>query len=341
MSLGSLVQQRTERQRVPGVRGTTTGLGPLGLAVIGAVALLVWAGANGFRKDLLAVAAFYSLMALGMYVPFVMAGSLSLAYAAYAGIGGYAVALVDTKTTWPVLIAWVIGPAVAAVLAVLLGLVTRRLSGFYLAAVTLLFSRAFQSWLTESSDITGGSSGLGNFRGIDVFGWSPSHDQIVIAGIVIVCLVGFGLDRLRLSPWGVTVRSMREVPQAVEATGVRVPTMALVALGIGAAIGAVGGALFASSAGSINPDTVTLNVVFLAIFMPIIGGSGTPWGAVVGAIVVVELTLNFSALATSGTLLVAIGVLAIMLVAPRGILGYADSLRRRLRGLAGRSAGRG
>jgi len=103
----------------------------------------------------------------------------------------------------------------------------------------------------------------------------------------------------------------------------------LVALALGAAIAAVGGALFTYSAGSITPDTFTLNIVFLAIFMPLIGGAGTPWGAVAGAVLAVELTLNFPAFQASGTLLLALGVLVIMLLAPRGVLGYADRLRVR------------
>jgi len=68
--------------------------------------------------------------------------------------------------------------------------------------------------------------------------------------------------------------------------------------------------------------------------MPIIGGMGTAWGAALGAIVVVELTLNLPSLHTSGTLLVSLGVLAIMLIAPRGALGYLDSGRKLIWGAA-------
>jgi branched-chain amino acid transport system permease protein len=67
--------------------------------------------------------------------------------------------------------------------------------------------------------------------------------------------------------------------------------------------------------------------------MPLIGGAGTPWGAVAGAVIAVELTLNFPAIETSGTLLLALGVLVIMLVAPRGVIGYADRLRTRIAAL--------
>jgi branched-chain amino acid transport system permease protein len=152
---------------------------------------------------------------------------------------------------------------------------------------------------------------------------------------VVVCGIAFLLDRLRMSPWGVVVRTMRDAPRAVEAAGVRVPVMNLVALAIGAAIAAVGGGLFTYSAGSVTPDTFTLNLVFLAIFMPLIGGSATPWGAVLGAVIAVELTLNFPVIETSGTLILALGVLVILLLAPQGVIGYAARLARLVGGRRG------
>jgi len=303
--------------------------GSLGLGVLAAIGLLVWVGVNGYKQTLLVTAATYALIALGMYVPFVLAGSLSLAYGAYASIGGYAVALISTETGLPLWFGWLIGPVIAAVAAVVLGLATRRLSGFYLVAVTLLFSEAFQNYLSNAS-FTGGNAGLASFRSLDVFGWHPSNEQLIIASAAVVCVVAFLLNRLRLSPWGIVVRSMREVPSAVEAAGTRVPILNLVALAMGAGIGALAGALFTQMSGSIQPNTFTLNLVFLAIFMPIIGGTGTPWGAVLGALIVVELTLNLPSLHTSGTLLVSLGVLLIMLVAPRGVLGYLDTGRKEL-----------
>ncbi|PZM94248.1 MAG: branched-chain amino acid ABC transporter permease [Actinobacteria bacterium] len=307
-----------------------SGLGGLILGAIAALLILLWVGSNGYKQTLVMSAVTYALIALGMYVPYLMAGSLSMAYSAYAGIGGYAVGLISTKTGLPMVVAWIIGPIVAAVLAVVLGLVTSRLSGFFLAAVTLLFGMAFTAFLIDAESITGGSGGLGNLRPLNLLGWTPTPYQMMVISVIIVCLTAFLLDRMRLSPWGVIVRTMRDAPRAVEAAGVRVPVLNLVALAIGAAIAAVGGALFTYTAGSITPETFTLNVVFLAIFMPLIGGSGTPWGAVAGAVIAVELTLNFPALETSGTLLLALGVLIILLVAPHGVIGYADKLRTRL-----------
>jgi branched-chain amino acid transport system permease protein len=307
------------------------GLGGLLWGVAGAVLILVWVGSDGYKQTLVTTVATYALVALGMYVPYLMAGSLSMAYGAYAGIGGYAVGLLSAKTHVPLAFAWIVGPIVAAAVAVLLGLATRRLSGFFLAAVTLLFGMAFSALLVDAESLSGGSGGLGSLRKVNLLGWVPSHDAIIVISAGAVCVIAFLLDRLRTSPWGVIVRTMRDAPRAVEAAGVRVPVINLVALAIGAAIAAVGGGLFTYSAGSVTPDTFTLNLVFLAIFMPLIGGASTPWGAVLGAVIAVELTLNFPAISTSGTLILALGVLVILLAAPRGVIGYVDKLIHRVR----------
>ena len=314
------------------------GLGGLVLGLIGMVAVLVWVAGDAYRQTLVITTVTYALVALGIYVPYVMSGSLSMAYAAYAAIGGYAVGLVSGRTGLPLWTAWVIGPILASILAVLLGLVTRRLSGFFLAAVTLLFGLAFAAFLRDAEGLTGGAAGLGELRPLNLFGWNPTPYQLMVMSALGVCLTAFLLDRTRMSPWGVTVRTMREAPRAVEAAGVRVPTMNLVALGLGAAVAAVGGAVFTYSVGSVTPDTFKLDLVFLAIFMPLLGGSGTPWGAVLGAVIAVWLTLNFELpdVELSGTLILAVGVLLVLLIAPRGVIGYADRFRKRILGRAGR-----
>lgn len=304
--------------------------GALMTAALIGVVLILWAGDNSYRYSLMQTAAAYALIGVGVYIPFIMGGSLSLAYAAYASIGGYSVALVADKTGLPVLVGWVIGPLAAGFAAVVLGQLTRRLSGLYLAAITYLFAQAFQSWLNSAPGITGGEAGIGNLRPTSVFGWIPGDRGEILLAVALVLTIGFVVDRLRLSPWGVSLRAMKEVPEAVEATGIRVPMLTLVALGLGAAVAALGGALFTTATSVITPSTFTLNLIFLAVFMSLLGGQGTPWGAIAGAVLIVELTLNVPYFSTSGSLLVAAVVLLVMLVAPNGVLGILNAARVRI-----------
>lgn len=308
------------------------GILPPSIAIAGGALLLLWAGASGFKQDLLILVAVYALIALGMYIPFVLAGSLSMAYAAYAAIGGYSVAIIATKTDIPVIFAWIIGPILSAIVAIILSLLTRRLSGFYLAAVTLLFSQAFEPWLIEAHELTGGSAGIGGIPAPNLFGWQPPRLFVIAAALLLVIVVAWLIERIRVSSWGVTVRTMRDVPSAVEAMGVKVTTMTTVTLAVGAAIASLAGAMFASFVLSITPETFTLSIVFMAIFIPLIGGQGSAWGCVIGAVLVVQLTLNMPGFEGSGQLVLAIAVLLILLVAPSGLLGYIKKLATAFQG---------
>lgn len=293
---------------------------------IAAIALL-WASGSGFRQDLLVMVAVYALIALGMYIPFVMAGSMSMAYAAYAAIGAYSVAIITTATDLPPLLGWLIGPLISATVAVILSLLTRRLSGFYLAAVTLLFSMAFEPWLIALEPITGGSAGIGGIPAPTIFGWEAPRILMIAIALVLVIVVATLVDRIRTGAWGVTVRTMRDVPSAVEAMGTRTTTLTTVTLAVGAAVASLAGALFVSFMLSITPETFTLSIVFMALFVPLIGGQASAWGCVLGAIVVIQLTANMpSEFEGSGQLVLAIGVLLILLVAPAGLIGYAKAL---------------
>lgn len=295
-------------------------------AVLVAGLLLTWASGSGYRQDLIVMVAVYALIALGMYIPFVLAGSMSMAYGAYAAVGGYSIGIILTKTELPAIVGWVVGPLIAAAIAVVLGLLTRRLSGFFLAAATLLFSLAFEPWLVEGRDLTGGAVGVGGIPLMNLFGWTPPRLLQVAAVLLLLIVATMLVERIRKGSWGVTARAMRDVPAAVEAMGVQTATLTTVAQAVGAVVAALGGAVFVSFMMSITPETFTIHIVFLALFMPIIGGQRSAWGAAIGAMIVVQLTLNMPGFDASGQLILAIAVLLILLIAPGGVIGYAQKL---------------
>lgn len=308
---------------------TSGGVGQAAITLALAALTVVWVGGSGYRQDLVILTSTYALLALGMYVPFIMGDRLSLAYNAYLGIGAYAVGIIATRTEWSLLLAFPIAMVLSALLAIALGFVTRQLSGFFLAAVTLLFGLAFETWLIDSTGITGGGAGIGGIRQLSLFGTPLSRSTLVIVTILIVWGVAMTLARLRRSAFGIAVRVQREVAVAVEATGIRVPVLTLASLALGAAIASVGGSMFAVVNRSILPESFTLTIVFLAIFMPLLGGQRSPWGAVLGAVLVTYFTFSLQFFAGTGTLLFALAVLLVLLIAPQGVLGLlGDSYRR-------------
>ena len=319
-------------ERRPALR---TILSELALCLVVVVGVLAWMGPSLYRQDLVFLTATYALVALGMYLPFVLAGSLSMAYSAYAAIGAYAVAFLSVKQGVSPWWGWLAGIAISAVVSVIIALATRKLSGFYLAAVTLLFALAFEHWLGDATTITGGASGISAIPVPTFFGFELPRYALVVAAILFVCAIAVLLDRLRRSAWGLSLSAARESVPAVQSSGISPTHLTVIALAAGAAIASTGGALFTASVQAVTPETFALDLVFLAIFMPIIGGRGSAWGAPLGALIVVAVTLNMPGYQGSGELLLAIVVLVILLLAPGGVIGWTRQAVERLRGRKG------
>jgi len=301
------------------------------LAIAGAAILLV--RGNPYLEAVALLTATYAFIALGMYLPFIMGGALSMAYNAYLGVGAYAMALVATRSGWDLTWSVPIGALLAALVAVILGMATRRLSGFYLAAVTLLFGIAFSTWLVDAESLTGGAGGIQSLRAPSVGGQPVSTTALVTLTILLVWLVGLLLSRLRNSPFGIIVRAQRRAAIAVESSGVRVGTLSLVTLALGAVVAALGGSMFAVVNHAVLPESFAVDLVFLTMFMPLLGGQDRPWGAVLGAVLVVTFTFQLTFFKQTGSLFFALAVLLVLVAAPRGILGYVMLGWERLRGV--------
>jgi branched-chain amino acid transport system permease protein len=299
--------------------GLVEALVTLAVAIVAIVACY----GNPYYEAVALLTATYAFISLGMYLPFIMGGALSMAYNAYLGVGAYALGLVATRTGWDLAWAVPIGMVLAAAVAVVLGMATRRLSGFYLAAVTLLFGIAFYTWLIDADSITGGSGGVPSIRAPSFGGGTIGNSPLVALTILTVWVVALLLSRLRNSPFGIVVRAQRRAPIAVESSGIRVSTLTLVSLGFGAAITAIGGSLFAVINHAILPESFAVDLVFITMFMPLLGGQDRPWGAVLGAILVVTFTFQLTFFKETGSLFFSLAVLLVLVLAPRGILGYA------------------
>lgn len=292
-----------------------------GATLVIAFIAIAYAGQAMYTQDYVVLICTYALLALGMYVPYIMSGGLSLAYNAYLGLGAYSCALISTHTDLSSMWGVPIGVVASAIVATVLGMATRKLSGFYLAGVTLLFGVAFETFLIDNVELTGGPNGLGVLIPT-VFGYELDRQTMVVIAVLTVWVAGVFLSRLRRSPFGVAVRTKRTVPAVVEATGISTSVISLVSLAVGAAIASLGGSIFGMMNGFAQPESFGLAVIFLAIFMPLIGGPHTPWGAVLGAALVVIFTFQLTLFQDSGTLLFAVAILLVLRLMPQGILGF-------------------
>jgi branched-chain amino acid transport system permease protein len=303
------------------------------------------------------VAAAYVVMALGLNVVVGFAGLLDLGYVAFFAIGAHVTAYFGSAF-WGIHLDFLLiaGLAIVAttIAGVLIGVPTLRLRGDYIGMVTLAFGEIVAQVVSNGRDIrlfggtlTGGPYGMSALDRIDLPFLAP-FDVLDLRpwywfALALVAVTLFVNVRLRDSRVGRAWLALREDEVAAASAGVPVVRTKLLAYGVGAAMGGVSGAFLASYYTTVNPNQFTFSFSIFILAMVVLGGLGSVWGVVAGAIVLstvndfvlpdvlydlpshVGLDFDLSQVASGiyGFLLV-----LLMLVRPRGLLagragGYA------------------
>ena len=243
----------------------------------------------------------YMLLALGLNVVVGWGGLLDLGYVAFYGIGAYTYALLDSPKFGihlPTLVAIPLVVVIGAIVGLLLGLPSRRLTGDYLAIVTLFFLQLFQTLMTNGDDafghnLTGGPNGILNVDPFHLFGRSLNVQHVGVFAVSyyyvalgVFAVVFVALRFVNLSRTGRAWRSLREDPLAAEVMGMPVSWLKLLSFSFGAGVASLTGTLFAALGASVFPLAFYFTLLITVYTMVILGGSGSMPGVVTGALIV-------------------------------------------------------
>ena len=253
----------------------------LALLLLGAGALaLLPAFAGEYTLVLITDILVFALFAASLHFLMGPGGMASFGHAAYFGIGAYAAAILFLRFGAPMPLALAAAPVAAAIGAAIFGAFCVRLSGVYLAMLTLAFAQIAWSVAFQWDELTGGSNGL-----IGV--WPPqslSSKSAYYYVALALCLPAVALLWKALySPFGYTLRACRDSPLRAEAIGIDVRAQQRAAFIITGLFAGLAGAIFAFSKGSISPDTLSVPRSVDALVMVLLGGvqsvTGPLWGA--------------------------------------------------------------
>lgn len=264
----------------------------------------------------------HALLALSIWLT-LACGLLSMANAAFMGIGAYVAALLSLHAGWPFAAVLAASAAAPAVVALIIGIPTLRLSGVYLAMATLAFGEVVRITVLNL-DITGGPEGLNGIPQ-STQGW---HIVAILAFVV------YGLARLQRSRIGRAFESIREDEVAASLMGINVARHKLFAFVLGAALAGVAGGLNAHFTFFISPREYGFENAVDILTMAVLGGTGSLIGPMLGAAILTLLPELLRFLHDFRGVFNGIVLVLVVLFLPKGIWEP-----RRIKALLARSKG--
>jgi ABC-type branched-subunit amino acid transport system ATPase component/ABC-type branched-subunit amino acid transport system permease subunit len=235
----------------------------------------------------------YSIVALGLVLLTGVAGQTSFGQAAFVGLGAYTTAYLTTQASGTLLgspwVALIVGLAITALVALALGFITLRMKGHYLPLATIAWGISL-ALLFGNLDFLGGHTGLTGIPSLSLFGIdlrNERHFFVLIWAIALGAL--WATNNLLDSRPGRALRALKGGLEMPEAFGVNAARLKIVAFVYAALLACISGWLYAHLQRFINPTPFGINQGIEYLFMAVVGGAGSVWGAVVGATAITVL----------------------------------------------------
>lgn len=292
--------------------------------VIGAVAVafpLVF-GSSQYYMSIATECVVYSLVTISLNLLIGIGGQISLGQAGLVAIGGYSGGyLLERYPSLPFPLELGFAALITTVAGLLLGLPTGRLRGHYLAVLTLGLGVAVPQISLNLDSITGGRSGL-IVAPAHIGGWTFSglrSQYFLILTVTALCVLGV-LSLLKTRT-GRAFTAVRDSEQAAAAMGINVQRTKVVLFATSAGLAGVAGDLFAHANNLVSPDSFPFSLSLFFLAAVVVGGLGSVWGSVAGAVAFVLADTKSSTLPGFEPLILGALVIVVLLVAPGGIAG--------------------
>ncbi len=234
---------------------------------------------------------------LALTLNFIMgyAGIFSMAHAIFFGLGAYTAAYVAMHLSVSIFLTIPVAMCVCALVSLVLALPALRVRGEYFVAASLGLQVIGVTVFSEWKSFTGGIGGVIGIPPANVFGFDVIDPaQFLLLAVMSLFLVGAIIMILSRSSFGRNLQAIRDSESAAYTMGKNVAVIKTLAVVISSSLSAIAGALYAFYNGFINVESFTLDTSVLLMAMVIIGGTGTLWGPVVGAVILMALPSVFS-----------------------------------------------
>jgi branched-chain amino acid transport system permease protein len=264
-----------------------------------------------------------ALFAASLHFMMGPAGMHSFGHAAYFGLGAYGAALLVRNAGLPMEVALIVAPFVAALGAFICAWFCVRLSGVYLAMLTLAFSQIVWSICFQWDTVTGGSNGL---TGVWPAAWLSDGNAYYWMTLALVVMGLLALRHFLFSPLGYAMRAGRDSPLRAGAIGIDVARVQLIAFVISGLFAGLAGAIFAFSKGSISTETLSVSKSVDGLVMVLLGGVQSVIGPWAGAALFTWLQDTLARSTDYWRAVLGGTILLLVLAFPRGVGGFVAQL---------------
>ena len=304
----------------------------------------------------------FALAAIGLNMHFGYTGLLNFGQAGFLAVGAYTTAVLVVSFDFSLWSALAMSILASVLFALLLGVPTLRLRADYLAIVTIAAAEIVRQVARSATfnDTLGGSDGItGKFgkaffdlnpftEGLEtpILRFSPNDLWVVITGWLLVAAVLGFMWLIVTSPWGRVLKAIREDEEAVRSIGKNVYLYKMQSLILGGVIGSFGGAVYALSRQSVQPDNYSTFLTFFAYTVLILGGAARVFSPVIGSIIfwfllvfveqvlrqaveqgfIPDWLINANQVSQVRFMLVGLGLMLLMIFRPQGIFGDKKEL---------------
>jgi branched-chain amino acid transport system permease protein len=263
----------------------------------------------------------FALFAASLHLLMGLGGMVSFGHAAYFGLGAYGAALLLKLAGWPMPLAFLAAPFVAAAGAALFGYFCVRLTSIYFAMLTLAFAQIVFAVVHQWDEVTGGDNGV---LSVWPAPWlkSPAHYYYWA-----LAFAGAGVVLLRVvaaSPFGLALRAVRDHARRAEAVGISIRVLQWTAFVVAGFFAGLAGALFAFLKGSVFPVYTESPMSVQPLVMVLLGGVGSPSGPLIGAAAYKLLDTVITRYTDYWQVGLGAILIALVLAFPRGIAGALD-----------------
>jgi branched-chain amino acid transport system permease protein len=300
-------------------------VGPVAaFAVVAALAAAPALGLSDFHRSLAIEAMMFSILAMSLNLILGYAGLVSFGHAAFFAIGAYAAGLVANAGGAEIWISFPVAIVAGVVLAIPIGWLSIRLSGFYFLMITFAFAQMVHSVAFRWNWLTGGSDGL-LVVGPTLFGSPILQSRNELYFFTLACAVGtfLVLAMIVASPFGQVLVGIRENTMRMRALGYNIRAYKLAAFVIAAGFAALAGYINAQFSLFVAPDAADWTESASVLVMVLIGGAGTLTGPIIGATVVLLLQHWLSSYTQYWSLVLGLTFIGLITLARDGLQGVA------------------